>query len=659
MAPPRSRPLFFGAVLAALIRLPVYAVDPAPAQGEPGVAQAGSGPSDQGPVPNARKDTDVWCAKYFPAQCPGFDKLLTDQDSLYAQLSACASKACDYKTLFPMDGQVVALNERVLTMMGQIGVKADGCGELSDHNDIFYLMQSALRSALAKAWAQTLANAAPDPSPDSKAALAAAATICSGGASGDPCSLAQIVALEGEQFEDIDAGCAKNPCPWQEGKDLLSDLLFLRNNYYKLTCIGKDPAAKTPAAALASLNTTIATASQKTINLTLQGVKGGMGDADKQEATLDSQITAALVAVQSGDKSLSADDVSAMETSLNNIGGNINSKSFMIDEMDHALEGESDASGKSMRTELTAPLRDQVNTENDHYITMRASLKALRMAAGFNFPKDYDNAPVETDRPAVAPIPGAAKAQAAASTPGQPGRPLDGAAVPATASKPPPPPPIVPSNIGPTQEVRMMFDPDLAPLVKAAALRKAGLTQTVGNPGARAQMVYQQDSPDTCGLVAEQQVLRAYGKIPSTDPLKQQQDLRDIVAKDGLFSSGTPADLSGALLEKYYLPTKTVYQANIGQLNQAVLTGDFVIVSVDARPLWALEQSLGGKFTFDNKNTLAHNILITGAETSKADGSIIGYYINDSGTGTAYFAPAATFQQAWNGLTRTFVQVLK
>lgn len=90
-----------------------------------------------------------------------------------------------------------------------------------------------------------------------------------------------------------------------------------------------------------------------------------------------------------------------------------------------------------------------------------------------------------------------------------------------------------------------------------------------------------------------------------------------------------------------------------------MLTGDFVIVSVDARPLWALEQSLGGQFTFDNKTVLAHNILITGAETSKADGSIIGYYINDSGTGTAYFAPAATFLQAWNGDSRTFVQVLK
>jgi hypothetical protein len=645
MAPSRSRPAVLCAVLAT------FAASPSRAQ---------PGPAPLSPVPTAQRDIDAWCQKNFPDKCPDFDALLADQETLYGGLTNCVSQSCQFDALFAMDGEVTALNERVLTLMSQVRIGADSCDELSDHKDDFYLMQAGLRKALSAAWAKSLSNPALPPSADSNAAASAEAGICSGNPAGDSCSLAMIVALEAQEFEIINAGCSKTPCPWQESKQLLADFLLLKNNFNKLKCIARDPAAKTSPDQLQALDKTVVAASN-IISLTTKGVTYGLDDADKKEKALDQQIAAAMIAVQSGDKSLSPAEVSAMETNLNDVGGNVGSKSLMIDEMNQMMTGEANASGKSMTSVLTTPLRERVNGENEQYVSLQARLKALRVAAGFSFPKNYDEAPAESDPSSIAAPAAAAAKSAPLATPPAPQRPLDKTSIPALPAKPEPPPPILPASVTPSEEVRMLMNPDLAADAQADVLRKSGLTQVVGDPGRRAKLAYPQNSPDTCGLVAEQEVLRAYGRIPATDPAKQQQALRDEVTEAGLFNSGTPADLSGALLERHYLPTKTVYQADIAALNQAVMTGDFIIASVDARPLWNLRKAFDPSIGFDNTHTLAHNILITGALTSKVDGGIVGYYINDSGvwSNNAYFVPAAIFTQAWNGDSRTFVQVLK
>ena len=78
--------------------------------------------------------------------------------------------------------------------------------------------------------------------------------------------------------------------------------------------------------------------------------------------------------------------------------------------------------------------------------------------------------------------------------------------------------------------------------------------------------------------------------------------------------------------------------------------GSLVEAGVDARFLWN-EKS---------ERSLGHSILVTGAERSKLDGSILGFYINDSGSvppGAGRFIPSAQFRKAWEGLTRQFVEV--
>ena len=67
-------------------------------------------------------------------------------------------------------------------------------------------------------------------------------------------------------------------------------------------------------------------------------------------------------------------------------------------------------------------------------------------------------------------------------------------------------------------------------------------------------------------------------------------------------------------------------------------TGD-AIVSMRARPLWndrAIPPDAG------------HAVYVTGAEVDKS-GSVVGYYINDTGSGeAARFVRKADFMRAWN-----------
>lgn len=668
MAPPWSRPLVLCSVFSALIGAPLHAEQPpAPVKPPPDACQ-GVDPQKE-PVPYACNSVAVWCEKAFPgdaAKCSSFTGLLIEQEKVYGELRTCAAQPCAYDDLFKKDGRVNALNEQMITSVSKVDDSLDDCKEFKNHDDVFFRVQAALRGALAEAWKKSLSTVQSAPSPDSKGAASAASSLCSDNPDTNACSLAETVAREAREFETINAGCSKARCSWQESKQLLVDFLLLKNNYGALYCLSRDAQVKKNDGEFAALDRTVAAASN-IMFLTTKDVTGGLDDAEKKESALRDQIAASALTVDS----LTPDEISGMEKTLNDVGGNVGSKSLMIDEMNDMMYGEVDRSGKSMTATLTAPLRERVNADNESYVQLRAQLKALRVEAAAKFGGDfykgavYDASPGESDPSSalVSAEPDARRIPAAESTAAPTKRPLDAAAVPPVAAKAGEAPPIIPAEISKDREARMLLDPDPAVRadVEADVSRKMGLTRTIGDPGRRAKLAYPQDSPDACGLVAEQEVLRAYGRIPATDPERQQQELRDRVAEDGLFSGGTPTGLSGALLEKYWLPTRTSYRAEISKLNDAAMTGDFVIASVDARPLWSLWVRFNPDYAknLDVTKILPHNILITGVEAS--NGGVVGYYVNDSGVprNNSYFVPADTFLQAWNGGSRAFVQVLK
>ncbi|MBI2385595.1 MAG: hypothetical protein HYV14_06240 [Elusimicrobia bacterium] len=185
---------------------------------------------------------------------------------------------------------------------------------------------------------------------------------------------------------------------------------------------------------------------------------------------------------------------------------------------------------------------------------------------------------------------------------------------------------------------------------RADALRRSGLTRTLGDPGGRAAFVHAQAGPMACAIVVQQQILLALGLLPKDDPVAQENALAEEAARRGFFDEGTPDAYNGELLiERGLLVSK---QSGVGLevLDAAVRRGGMVIANVDARPLWDQRSNA----------PVGHTVLVTGAEIERfGEGKTLGYYINDSAppVGAGRFVPVETFRAAWNGLYRTFAEV--
>jgi hypothetical protein len=190
------------------------------------------------------------------------------------------------------------------------------------------------------------------------------------------------------------------------------------------------------------------------------------------------------------------------------------------------------------------------------------------------------------------------------------------------------------------------------PLIRADALRRLGLTNTLGDPSGRAPLVHPQKGGETCAIVAQQQILMAHGLIAKGDPVKIEAALAKEAQERGFYieSAGTArAYQADLLIDRGLIVTKQT-AAPLETLDAAVRRGGMIIASVDARYLWNVK----------SPKTLGHAIVITGAEVGRFDGKTLGYYINDSGVskdGAGRFVPIEQFTRAWNNHTKSFAEV--
>jgi len=225
---------------------------------------------------------------------------------------------------------------------------------------------------------------------------------------------------------------------------------------------------------------------------------------------------------------------------------------------------------------------------------------------------------------------------------------IDRVSVPAPSPAAPVAPAIIAGDPSFVDIARGLYSND--PLKRADARRRAGLSYTVGNPGGRAPLVHAQGYPDTCAIVAQQQVLVDRGLVPGNDPAGVEERLGRQAVNRGFFLDGTPTAYSGSLLIEHGLIVTKSAGAPLDAMDSAVRRGGMVIAGVDARYLW-------GKTA---PASLGHAILVTGVEIEHGSGKTVGYYINDSGKdppSRGLFIPIETFQKAWDAHTKSYVEV--
>lgn len=304
-------------------------------------------------------------------------------------------------------------------------------------------------------------------------------------------------------------------------------------------------------------------------------------------------------------------------------------------------------------------LRDRVNASaarlaSARLASARARLIALKTAQGFGGGPETDRGAAGAVRAALAKAGDATMALAALGAVKTPPSalprsvPIDRRPVPMAPPLNPSAPPILEA----APDFFQLFSNARStnPLTQADALRRLGLTSTVGDPSGRAPFVHAQKGSDTCAIVAQQEVLMARGLLAGGDPIKIEAQLAAEAKSRGFYRNGTPDAFAGDLLVDRGLIVTKQSGVPLETLDAAVRRGGMIIASVDARGLWNIIAP----------QTLGHAIVITGAEVGRLDGKTLGYYINDSGSltlGAGRFVPIGQFRKAWESHTKSFAEV--
>lgn len=302
------------------------------------------------------------------------------------------------------------------------------------------------------------------------------------------------------------------------------------------------------------------------------------------------------------------------------------------------------ANGTLLDAQAKAAHFNEINLLAGRLASLKARRKAGQVAAGLGGLEELPASSVGR-RPAG----GSAAAAAGRDSPA-PYRALDRTAAPAPLRARLPAPDIRAEPNSAFELAKGVFSED--PVVKADALRRLGLTSTVGDPGGLARFAYHQANPSSCGLAAQLQVLRSLSLLPPGDPREQEKVLMEEASRHGFFDDGIPAAYEGNLLVERGVPVTKHAGSTWEQFEAAVLRGNTIMAGVDARFLWNIP----------SERPLGHAILVTGAELSTLGGGILGVYINDSGgdpPSAGRFVPIAQFRKAWEGLGRDYVEVLQ
>ncbi len=208
------------------------------------------------------------------------------------------------------------------------------------------------------------------------------------------------------------------------------------------------------------------------------------------------------------------------------------------------------------------------------------------------------------------------------------------------------------------KKIKIVEDAFPEETARIAKLRDAGKTSTIGDPGGRAQYTFRQTG-GTCALASQAQIYaESHGIKPTRAAMRQIEDEYFAKAsatkqfngnsadpKQRWDGGGTNAEHLGNMLDT---PLKKHYLAKDEELLAAVSRGKMIMISANTGMLWNDDRHRSG----------GHIVVITGAEVDQA-GALLGYYINDTGTGeAARFVSAKQFMPAWQTHGRVFIEPL-
>ncbi|WP_182906769.1 C39 family peptidase [Microbispora sp. H13382] len=172
-------------------------------------------------------------------------------------------------------------------------------------------------------------------------------------------------------------------------------------------------------------------------------------------------------------------------------------------------------------------------------------------------------------------------------------------------------------------------------------------TLVIGDVAGLAELAHRQgEVPEfqgTCGICSCEGVLRRFGVEVS------ERDLVEHAVTNGLCEVTGNPDTSGAttmegqarILGDFGVPAHVEYGHSLEDLAANVEHGRGIIIAANAGELWQDPDSWEG-------GRPNHAVTVTGVARDPSDGSVEGFFVNDSGTGEAgKFVDAATMEAAW------------
>jgi hypothetical protein len=157
---------------------------------------------------------------------------------------------------------------------------------------------------------------------------------------------------------------------------------------------------------------------------------------------------------------------------------------------------------------------------------------------------------------------------------------------------------------------------------------------TIGDVRGYARFSHLQgDNPEhdlgDCGIVSCADVLNHFGvRLTEADVVRhatQRHELHTVPGRSDESGWTLPAE-QAAILTDYGVPAHAREAQTVAHLALAVQRGHGVIAIVNAGVLWSDPRVLG-------HGQANHAITITGIACDRYDGALLGFYINDSGTG--------------------------
>lgn len=173
-------------------------------------------------------------------------------------------------------------------------------------------------------------------------------------------------------------------------------------------------------------------------------------------------------------------------------------------------------------------------------------------------------------------------------------------------------------------------------------------TVIIGDVSGVADFNHQQGDNDagfngTCGLVSCEDVLRQYGvDVTENDIVEHAIENNECaVDSDPEKAGGTTSDQRAQILNDFGIPAHTEKGQSLEDLASDIERGSSVIVAANAGYLW------NDPNAYDTGQS-NHAVVVTGVARDPQTGEIQGFFINDSGTGSAgQFVDAATMQAAY------------